>query len=183
MRTLSPREARLIAILVLLALVALAYLAVIQPILSGFAERADQRQQLQMRFAANERMIAAIPRLRRQAESQNRLVPRFALTAANPGAASELLRDRLQASVAAAGGDFRGGEDLAVAGGMVGTRINARLTAAQLNILVAQIQNSSPLITITALTIGADDALVTGRAETLDVQIEASVPYRPAQSR
>jgi hypothetical protein len=180
---MSPRERRLVALLVLVAMIALADLAVIAPIADGFADRARQREDLQARYYANDRIIAAIPRLRRQAEAQNKLLDHFALAAPDAGTASDMLREKLQAAVTAAGGDFRGGEDMPPLPGSVATRVSARLSSAQLFTLLAQVQNAHPLITITALGVGADDALVTGQAATLDVRLEASVPYHPAPAR
>ncbi|MFK9781021.1 hypothetical protein ACJEM9_24915, partial [Escherichia coli] len=71
MRALSPREARLVAVLILIALIALVQGLVIGPIISGFAARSAERADLTLRYAANDRMIAAIPRLRRQAQARN----------------------------------------------------------------------------------------------------------------
>jgi hypothetical protein len=58
-----------------------------------------------------------------------------------------------------------------------------RLTAEQLDRLLALIENSRPLITVSALSVGADDALVTGRATDLDVQIEFSLAYHASAKR
>ena len=183
MRPLSPRESRLVAILVLLALIALADVAIFAPLIDGFADRARQRQDLAIRYAANSRIIATIPRLRRQAESRNRLLDRYALAAPDAATAEDLLRERLQSAISAVGGEFRGGEGVPSSPGRVATRVSARLSSAQLTTLLTQVQNAPPLILVTALGVSADEALVTGQAATLDVHLEASVPYHPAPAR
>lgn len=183
MRPLSPRESRLVAVLILVAVVALAQFAVIAPIMHGFADRAEQRRELRARYAANDRMIAAIPRLRRQAETRNALLRHYTLAAPDPGAAAEMLRDRLQSAVTAIGGDPRGGEDIPAPPGTVAARVNARLASPQLTALLVTLQNARPAITVTAMAISADDALVSGQSTTLDVQLEASIPFRPALAR
>jgi hypothetical protein len=180
-RTLSPRQSQAAALLIALALLAFIALVIVGPLISGFYERAAQRKQLALQYSANERNIAAIPRLRRMAQAHEQLLGDFVLNAPDAASAGEALRQRLQTAIIALGGDFRGGEDIpAPAPGQAGTRITARITSSQLNLLLASIQNSKPYLTITALVIGADEALVTGQASALDVQIEASIPYRPA---
>jgi len=183
MRQLSPREARLVAVLILVALITFVSLLVIHPIVSGFSERSERRELLLARYAANDRTIAAIPRLRRRAEAQRETVDRFTLSAADAGSGAEVLRDRLQNAVTAVDGDFRGGEDVPVSAGWVGARVNTRLTSAQLGALLANLQNAQPYLIVNSLVIGSDDTLVTGAAATLDVQIEASIPLRLSAAR
>lgn len=183
MRALSPREARLVAVLILIALIALVQGLVIGPIISGFAARSAERADLTLRYAANDRMIAAIPRLRRQAQARNAALAGFALHAPDHATATQLLRERLQGQVAAVGGDFRGAEDLSAATGTAACRVRARLTSEQLYRLLALAQNARPALVITSLVIGADDALVTARAATLDVQLDASIPVLAAATR
>jgi general secretion pathway protein M len=182
--TLSPRQSQAAALFILLALLTFVTLVIVQPLVSGFYERAAQRRQLALQYSANDRNIAAIPRLRRMAEAHERLLGDFVLTAPDAASAGEALRQRMQTAIITLGGDFRGGEDIPPpAAGQAAARITARISSNQLNLLLASIQNSKPFLTITALVIGADEALVTGQASTLDVQIEASIPYRPAAKR
>lgn len=178
-RTLSSGQSRAIAVLILLSLIALVALVIVGPLVSGFYEREAQRQQLALQYSANARNIAAIPRLRRLAKEHERLLGDFVVTAPDAASASEVLRSRLQTAIVSLGGDFRGGEDILAPAGQAATRITARISAGQLNALLANLQNSRPFLTITALVIGADDALVTGQISALDVQIEASIPHRP----
>ena len=179
-RPLSKREARLVAVLILIALIAAVYLGVIAPLVSGFAERAEQRRELAVRYEANGRIIAAIPRLRRLAEAHNRMAGDYMLAAPDAAVAGELLRQRLQTAVLAVGGEFRGGEDIAAPPRTVATRISARLSWPQLLALLPALENARPFLTISSLSIGADDALITGRATTLDVELETTIPFHPA---
>ncbi|WP_179505183.1 MULTISPECIES: type II secretion system protein GspM [unclassified Sphingomonas] len=182
-RPLSPREAKLVAGAILLAAMGLAWLGVVQPIIAGFADRAAQREQLLARQAANDRMIAAVPRLRRAAQEHQRALGAYALKAGDAPAATGQLRAALQAALIAAGGTFRGAEDLPPPPGRVACRLSARLSPDQLGRFLALAQNHRPALVITALAINAEDALVTGRATALDVQLEASAPVFLAASR
>ncbi len=178
-RTLSSGQSRMIAVLILLGLIALVALVIVGPLVSGFYEREAQRQQLALQYSANARNIAAIPRLSRMAKEHERLLGDFVVTAPDAASAGEALRSRLQTAIVSLGGDFRGGEDIPAPAGQAATRVTARISTGQLNALLANLQNSRPFLTITALVIGADDALVTGQVSALDVQIEASIPRRP----
>lgn len=182
-RTLSPREARLIAILVLVAVIALVWLLVVGPIAAGFAERSAQRTELGLRLAANDRLIASVPRLRRAAEARDRALGAVIQIAPDAATANGALRDRLQAAVVATGGSFRGAEDLPATRTRVACRLRARLSPDQLNRFLVLVQNTRPALVITSLVVGGEDALVTGRASDLDVQLEASLPVRLAASR
>lgn len=182
-RTLSPREARLVAILVLVLLVGIVWLLVVGPVLNGFAERSTRRTELATRLAANDRMIASVPRLRRAAETRERALGSMIQVAPDAATAGAALRDRLQAAVAATGGSFRGAEDLPATRTRVSCRLRARLSPEQLNRFLVVIQNTRPALVVTSLVVGGEDALVTGRASDLDVQLEASLPVRLAASR
>ncbi len=195
MPALSPRESRLLAILLLVAALALADILVVLPVQNGFAERARQRQLLLARYAANDRLIGAIPRLARAAAQRDRLLAGYTLAAPDAASAADALRDRLQAAANAVGGDFHGTEDIAQAPGAngsaspngplnkVATRAAVRLSAAQLTQFLAALENARPYVTITALAVRADDTLVTGHATTLEVTLEAAIAYHSASVR
>jgi Type II secretion system (T2SS), protein M subtype b len=182
-RTLSPREARLVAILILLAVIGAFWLLVVGPFLRGFAERAAERAELAARVAANDRMIAAVPRLRTAAEARKRALGAVIQIAPDTATASGVLRDRLQAALVATGGSFRGAEDLPGTRGRVSCRLRARLSPDQLNRFLVLAQNARPAIIVTSLVLSGEEALVTGRTSELDVQLEASLPVRLAASR
>jgi hypothetical protein len=194
MQPLSRREARLLAILLLVTALALVDLVVVEPLLDGFAARAQQRQILLARYAANDRLIGAIPRLARAAAQRELLLAGYTLAAPDAASAADALRDRLQAAATSVGGDFHGAEDIAQPpgpGGMssngpantVAIRASLRLSATQLTQFLATLENTRPFVTITALAVRADDTLVTGQATTLEVSLEAAIPYRPASLR
>ncbi len=189
MRQLSRRESRILAVALLLASVSLADVVLVQPVFDGFSARAQARQVLLARHAANDRLIAAIPRLGREAALRDRQLASYALSAPDAATAADNLRDRLEAATTAVGGDFHGGEDLPGSGGasganrIVATRVILRLSAGQLTQFLARVQNTRPFIIINALAVRADDTLVTGKATTLDVNLEAAIAYRPARAR
>lgn len=187
MAALSPRESRLLAVLLLVAAAALVDLVVIMPLQDGFAARAQQRQQLLARYAANDRLIGAIPRLSRQAAQRDRQLADEVLSAADAGTAADLLRARLEAAATAVGGDFHGAEDIVATPGRpidhIATRAALRLSAAQLTPFLIRLENARPFITISALAIRADDTLVTGQATTLDITLDAAIAFRPAPAR
>jgi general secretion pathway protein M len=183
MRALSPRESRLAAIGLLVAVLAMVDFAVIQPLFNGFSDRAQQRQELLARYAANDRTIAAIPRLSREASRRKGQTTLYVLTAADTATAGDLLRDRMQAIANNAGAEFHGGEDVAAPPGMVATRFAMRVPAGKLAPLLAAIENAPPLVIINGLSVSADDALVTGNASSLEVKIEDAIANRPAAAR
>jgi|GEM_PF-1955360 len=183
MRALSKREARLVAVAILIAALVLADLVLVQPLIGGFSDRAATRAQLTDRYVANARLIGAVPRLVREAARREAAIGRFVAPDRDGGAASDALRQRVQSATSAVGGDFRGSEDLPGLPGTAVTRASLRLNAEQLDRLIALIENGRPLITISALAVGADDALVTGRATDLDVQIELSLAYHASAKR
>lgn len=183
MRPLSRRESRLTALLILVGVIATVQLAIVGPIVAGFADRARERDDLTARYTRNNRIIAGIPRLRREAEARSQVMRDYVLYAPDGGSAAEQLRQRMQSAVLAAGGTFRGGEDIAAPPRTAGTRVTARLSWPQLLAMIARLQQERPYLTITSLAIGADDAAVSGQAGSLDVQLEATLPYSPAAVR
>lgn len=181
MRTLSPRESRLLAVLGLVAALALVQFAVVAPLLDGFSARAAEREMLRQRQSAETRLIAAVPRLGRIAGARRALLRGYVLAPADAAGASEYLRGQAQAAIAAVGGDYRGGEDATAGPGIAAVRVSARLTPAQLTALLVRLQNARPAIVVPAYAIAADDVLVTGKASAMDVQLEAQVPYSAAR--
>lgn len=183
MRTMSKRERRLLAGALLIGTIALAWLIVVAPIVNGFADRADRRAQLRMTYAHQQRTIASVPRLRRQAERQRAAIGDFALPTASLDAGRERLRDRLLQTVEGVGGDFRESVDAEGRPGWARVQASARLSLSQLTFLLDRLQNEPPYLIIDSLTIAADEAVVTGKPSALDIQLEASIPLRPAAAR
>lgn len=183
MRALSLRERRLVAVLLLIAALACIHLLVIHPILSGFAARAEKREALMLAYQRNARIIAGVPRLRREAERQQATLARFTLAAPNAESGGELLKERLQHAVEAAGGEFRGAEDKTAPSGWVRASAGTRLNAGQLAQLLVSLENGQPYLVINSLLVTADEALITRGPSQLDVQIEATLPLRAAAAR
>lgn len=186
MRPTTARERRLIAIGLLVLAVALVWLAIVAPILGGFADRAERRERLLLEYQHNARAIAAIPRLRRQAERQGDQLSRFVLAAPSEPVARQLLRERIERVVTETGGEFLAGEDAEAPAGWVSVRAGARLTLDQLTRTLARLQDEPPWIVIDALDVSADQALSDGRLHSMDISFEAQLPIRlarPAQPR
>lgn len=182
-RATSPRERRLMALLILTGLVALAYLGVVAPIMAGFAARAERRDQLTLRYVHNLRTIGSIPRLRRQAEERRRAIGSFVIEARGVEAGREQLKERLRRAIERAGAEFREAGDGEGRPGWVRARASARMTLRQLTATLDQLQNGPPWLVVETLSVGANDALVNGQLSTMDVQIEVSIPLRPASAR
>lgn len=183
MRPTSSRERRLIALLILVGIVALFWFGIASPIIAVFSARTERRDQLALQYVHNLRTIGAIPRLRRKAEEQRAAIRTFVIGARNAEAGREWLKDRLQQAVERSGGEFRDAGDAEGQPGWARARASARMTLPQLTAALARLQNNSPWLILEGLSISASDALVTGQSSSMDVQIEASIPLRPATSR
>lgn len=183
MTSLSDRERRLIAVLILVAVIAVGWLAVLSPIISGFQARAAERERLALVQASNQRLIDNIARLRRQAEAQKADSARFHIIAATPEAAAEQLKDRLSALLSAGGGEVRAMQDIEAGEGRVELRIEARVGEGALVALLERLRNAEPLLIVTALSIaapGADPAAQSSQTRQLDVRIDVAASHSPA---
>lgn len=183
MRPLAKRERQGIAILVLVALVTLVQLVLVGPLIDGFAKRAERRVALEHQYRANLRMAAMVPRLRRQAEQQRAELQSFAVMAPNPAVASTLLLARLQTTVEQVGAELRSTEEVTSQDNFVRGRVSARMTLAQLTALLSRLQNETPYLVVSALSISADQAMISRKLEPLDVGLEVSVPLVRAAAR
>jgi general secretion pathway protein M len=177
MRPLSARERKLIAVALLIAALAIAWLGVVNPILSGFAARAERRELLLQRQAYAQRLIASIPRLRRQAERQRSSLRDFAIAAPDPARAGDMVAERLRTEIENAGGEFRASDRAAAPPGIVRVRADARLSLDQLVALLGRLQNDPPFLVVESLTIAADRALIENSLGELDVRLEVSIPF------
>jgi general secretion pathway protein M len=174
---LSLRERRLVALALLTALLALVLYAAILPIIDGFSDRAATRAALLQTFERDERAVVQIASTRRAAEAQRRDAARFHLQGASAAVATDLLKERVAAAVAASGGDLRAIEDVAAASGSLRLRVDARLTTGQLTALLASLQRGEPLLVTETLSVAATQAFQTGRSGPMDVQLEISGSY------
>ena len=183
MRTLAPRERKLIALLILSVLLSVLYLLIIAPFVSGFSDRAMQRANLMQQYQGNQRVIGSIPRLRRQAERQRGSLASFALTAATPQIAAAALQTRVQQALEAAGAQVSTVEDVATDDATVRVRVSARSTLAQLTRILERLHNEPPYLTIESLAVTADQAVISGRLEPMEISIEVSLPVLAAKPR
>lgn len=183
MRPVSPRERRLIALLILVALAALAWFVIVSPIAAGFSTRAQQREELNLRYLHNQRTIASVPRLRRQAEEARRRIDAYVIPAPNAEHGRETLKERLHRIIERSGGDVRAVGDAEGEAGWARASISARMTLPQLASTLDQLQNTPPWLVIETLSVEANDALVTGQSSIMDVHLEAAIPFRAAAAR
>jgi hypothetical protein len=181
MSALTLRERRLVAVAILVGLVALVWLAIIAPIVEGFAAREAKRAELLRLQAQNERTIARIPALRRAAEALQRQQAGLIMPAPNGDAAGELLRERLGAAIETVGGELRASESGAGKAGWTRAVATGLLTPDQLVAVLDRLLRERPMLVIDAVTAIADRALVTGKPDAMDVRIEASAPYSNAR--
>jgi type II secretory pathway component PulM len=175
--TLSPREQRLIAVLVLLMLIAAAWQFVVGPLLDGFARRSADREQLTATIDRNARLIASVPQLRRRIELQRPDRARIMLGAANRDLAGDLLRQRLQQSFEATGASVSAVGESDAGGTWVGASIEGTVSLDQLTQVLEQLQNQPPYLVVTGLTVVADRAFQTGKLDLMNVKIDVAIPY------
>lgn len=183
MSTLSARERRLIAILILVAAIALLWIGIISPIASGFSDRAEQRDRLAQVYANNARLIGSIARLRKLAEAQRADRDRYRIVAPTLLAANEALKARLSDAVTDAGGQTRSVQEVDAEPGRVSAWIEGRMTLPQLVATLETLENSTPLLALSSLSVSADPAATATRPDTLNVRIEAGTWYDHAQPR
>ena len=177
MTTLSAREQRLVAVLILLLLVAAAWLLIMAPLIDGFAQRRAEREQLTATIERNERLIASVPQLRRRIELQRPDRARVTLGAPSRELAGDLLRQRLQASFEATGASVSALGEGDSNGRWVGASIEGTASLDQLLQVLDQVQNRPPYLVVTGLTVVADRAFQTGKLELMSVKIDVAIPY------
>ena len=185
MRPLSARERKLVALALLVGAVAVVWLAVVQPLMGGFSERADERQRLLQTWRRNERLIAALPAWRAAAEQQRRTAVRFSIDAPSERLAAEALKARIQQLASDEGFNVTGVEDVSdlAAPGEVRVRADAELTLTQLCDSLRRLETEGAFTIVDFLAISADRALASGRAAPLDVRLELTSAYRPPRGR
>jgi general secretion pathway protein M len=183
MTMLSPRERRLVAVALLLAALVIAWYGLVAPLAGGFADRAARRDASITSYTRDARAIGQMPRLRRQAEAQRGQSGRFEIAAVSETAASERLGYMVSSAVTGVGGELRGIEFVAAAPKSVRARLAARLTLPQLVRLLANLQNTPPLLIVESLTVAADEAAQTGRLGLMDVTVELSANIATPKSR
>jgi general secretion pathway protein M len=178
MRPLSSRESRLVAVLILVVLVALVLLVIVGPIVSGFEERAQRRDQLADQFLANERRIATLGNLQMRAETEQGQMRDLFISAPDPDEAGETLREQIEAAAQAAGATIKATE--AIPGteeGWARAALEAQVSHAQLAALLTRLNQIKPGVVVDTLTVTAEDALTNLKSDTINVRLEASAPF------
>lgn len=183
MNDLTARERKLLAIGILVALIALVWLAIISPIINGFGERAAERERLAARFAANERLIASIPRLRSAIETRAVDAGNYRIEGESFAAVTEALKERLGSEIASGGGELRAVQEVGDSPGWARAWVEARMSLPQLINTLEKVQNRPPYLAVNSLTIAADRALQSGKLDLMDIRIEASSPAAAPKPR
>ncbi|MBX9665290.1 type II secretion system protein GspM [Novosphingobium sp.] len=181
MRPLSPRERKLVAVLILVLAVSLVLTIVIGPLVSGFTERAARREALVQTFHANEQRIGSLNALQAEAERQIGQMRALFMAAPDAEEASEALRERIETAAQDAGGDIKSSEAVPAEQGWTRAAVDVRLSHAQLATLLARLNTLQPALAVDTLTVIADDALTNSRSDLLDVRLEATAPFVPAR--
>lgn len=183
MKPLSARERKLVAVGLLIAVFALFWLGMVQPLYSVFATNAERRVELQQNYRQNERLIARISTLRRAAEEQQKIQWQYAIKAQNADQASELLRARLESSLAKVGGELRSTESIDASAGWAQASATALVSNEQLAEWISLLNKQQPYLVVESLNIVADRALNSGRLDSMDVKIEVSIAINPTNAR
>jgi len=182
MRKLSARESRLVAVLILVAVIALVALMVIGPIVDGFRDRAQKREQLAQQFLVNERRISSIDVLQREAVRQDDALHAMFLSAPDADEAGEGLREQIETAAQTAKVNIKATEAMQGAeDNWVRAALEVQVTDAQLMDLLARINAIKPGVVVDTVAVTAADALTNLEANTLDVRIEASAPFLHAR--
>jgi hypothetical protein len=184
MKRLNPRERRIVAVGILVGVVALLWLLVVGPIVRGFVGRSHQRQELRDTYVRDQRLLAAIPVWRRQAEQQRASAPRFAYSAPTDALASDLLKERIAQVITAQGGTLKSAQEIPAdnAAGLVAVRAELQLDMNQLYESLKRLENEDPYVSIDYVSVVADEAFKTGHLAPMDVRIEVSAQFRPARA-
>jgi general secretion pathway protein M len=184
MRPLTPRERRLLALGLLVGAIGLVWLVLVGPLVGGFADRAQQRQDLAQTYRRNERLIAALPALRAAAEAQRANAGRFGLAAPSEALAVEALKERLQHLAADQGFAVTAVEDLQAdaPAGEIKLRADLTLTLTQLYETVKRLESEDAYVVVDYVSVSADRSLAANRLAPIDVRLELSAAWRPTRA-
>ena len=185
MRPLSARERRLIALGLLVCAVGLIWLAVVQPLVGGFFDRAAERQRLEATLERDQRLLGRLSVWRGEAEAQRATAPRFAILAPSESIAAEALKPRVTHLAAEDGFAVTATEDLLAdaAPGTVKLRADMTMNQTQLTDALRRLQSEGAYVVVDYLSVSADRALAAGRSVPMDVRLELSAAFRPSAAR
>lgn len=177
MKTPSPREQRLIALLILIAACAMAWIGIGQPIMEGFDQRREERAQLLLVHQRNQQAAAALPLLRAAARSQRTDAARFNLPATNAADADLRLREVIRAAAGRNEIVMKPSQSNPTRPGWASVRVDGVAGLDALGRFLADLQNGQPLVLVTSTNIAANKAFQTGAAAPMEIQLEVSAPY------
>lgn len=179
MRPLGARERRLLALGILIAGVGLVWLALIGPVVGGFAARAAQRDQLQMAYRRNLRVIGALKTWRSAAEAQRASASRFAIAAPSEQVALAALKERVERLVAQEGASLNSIQDLQgdATPHTVKVRADMQATLSGLCDALVRLQGDGVYVAVDHIWITADQAVLTGKAAPMAVRLELTADY------
>jgi len=181
MNVLPARGRQLAAIAILIGLIALVFGLLVNPVITGFAERAAHHA-LQVRaYQTNRAHIASLPELGREVERQSQLLSGLLITAADEEQAGETLREQIETAVEAIKGEVRASEVVAGEPGWARAAVACRLSYTQLTTLLAELERKKPFIVVEAVSVTAEGVLNNYQLDQLDVRIETSGPFTLAK--
>jgi general secretion pathway protein M len=185
MKRLTRRERRIVAVGLLVTLLALVWLVGIAPVLAGFAKRQQTREKLRTEYQTEQRLLAAIPAWRLQAEQQRASAVRYAYAAPTDALASDLLKERIARVVNAQGGVLKAAQEIPAdnQGGWVAVRADLQMTMNQLYETLTRLENEDPYVAIDTVSVVADEAFKTGHLAPMDVRVEVSAQFRPSGAK
>ena len=183
MRPLQPRERQIVALGVLAAVLVVVWFGLVQPIVGGFIDRAEERSDLLETYKRNEKVLAGISVWRAQANQQNMTAAQYAIVAPTKVLAAENLKQRLTRLASSVGGSVQTMAELPAEGpeGWVRVRADMQLTMSQLYKSLNRLENEAPYVVVGYVSVVADRAVQTGHLATMDVRIEVSAPVRSNQ--
>jgi general secretion pathway protein M len=177
MSTLTARERRLVAIALLVALIAGLWYGIANPILGGFAARAEARERLVEERGRQLRLMGSAGVWRQQAERQRQTMELFALRAPTAEAAAEAAQQRITAAIAAGGATVKSLHEEAGSPGRVRLRAELQLNLAQLSATLRRLEAQKPYIIIEKLTVAADETTEAAKPAPLDASVDLAIPY------
>jgi general secretion pathway protein M len=185
MRALQSRERKLVALGILVALAAATWLVIIDPLAGGFIARAGERDTLQTAYLRNQRILAALPVWRREAEQQKRTDGQFSVTAPTDALAAELLKTRVDKTVSEEGGSVKAIQnvDADVPRGFIRVRANLDLTFSQLYHVLGRLEKEEPYVVVDYISVAANHAYELGQVQPLDVSVEVTAAVRTVNAQ
>jgi hypothetical protein len=173
--TLTARERRLLAIGALVLVVAIAWLAVVRPLIAGFADRAQERDRLERQILTARRLLAQQPIWRMRA--RRLMADAAAFGSADADAAAARVTDQVLAAAAGQGATVSAVRPQAPGQGVVRISVEMRADTPQLVGVVKALEHARPYLVIQTLSVGADPDAGAGRAGALNVMLDIGAPY------